>query len=146
MTIKWRSGWDDSTAEMKARAASDIECRDESLTQQHFAEDADINVIARRYGLGEGPLPPAPHDPRYYGDFTDLPDLRTALDEIRYAKQHFAALPASLRSRFSNNPANLWDFVMNPDNADEAVRLGLLAKPAPPAPPKPPTPSEEGGK
>lgn len=118
----------------------------ESLTQQSFSEDADINVIVRRYGLDNAKMPVAPIDPRYYGDFTDVPDLRTALDIVRDAENRFMDLPAALRSRFDNSAAKLWDFVSNPANAEESVRLGLLARQeenpmdsaggTPPAPPK----------
>jgi hypothetical protein len=36
------------------------------------------------------------------------------------------ALPADLRARFSNNPEELINFLDNPENKDEAIRLGLL--------------------
>jgi len=63
-----------------------------------------------------------------YGDFTNVPDLRTALDMVNDAKNRFMALPAKLRTRFDNDPANLWSFVNDPENADLAVTLGLLQK------------------
>lgn len=107
---------------------------DESLTQQHFTEEADLNVLAKRFGLDKGPLPVAPADPRYYGDMSNIPDLRTVLDIAHDAREKFAALPAKLRARFNNQASQLWDFVNDPENADEAVRLGLLARPEPEIP------------
>lgn len=119
---------------------------DESLTQQSFTEDADINVLVKRFGLDNAKLPVAPIDPRYYGDFTDVPDLRTALDIVRDAENRFMDLPAALRARFDNQPGKLWDFVNDPVNAEACIQLGLLARQEPdptsglasepPAPPK----------
>lgn len=106
-----------------------------SKTHQSFKEDCDINTIARRFGLDRQAMPVAPLDASHYGDFTEAPDLRSILDTVRQAKDHFMALPPKLRARFHNKPAELWEFVNDPDNADEAVRLGLLARvPAPSAP------------
>lgn len=108
-----------------------------SLTQQQFVEDCDINVLARRFGLTDSPMPMAPIDPRYYGDFTDVPDLRTALDLVNDARNRFMELPAKMRERFNNQPGRLWEFVNDPENAEEAVRLGLLAR-SPETPPESP--------
>ncbi|WNK13188.1 MAG: internal scaffolding protein [Microvirus sp.] len=107
-------------------------CLEESLTQQHFSEDADLNVLVRRFGIDKRPLPHVPLDPSYYGDMTNVPDLRTVLDIAHDAREKFAALPAKTRARFNNQPTQLWDFVNDPENADEAVRLGLLRRPEPP--------------
>lgn len=124
----------------------DIDTGSESIVQSQFAEDADINVLAKRFGLlGVPPAPPV--DPRFYGDTDDIPDLRTALDRVRDATDHFMGLPAELRARFLNSPAVLYDFVNDSANADECVRLGLLKRvevppveSAPPGvPPVPPT-------
>lgn len=117
-----------------------------SLTQQQFAQDADLNVLAKRFGVKDGSvLPAAVVDPRYYGDVSEIPDLRTALDRVRDASDRFAALPAQLRARFHNRPDLLHEFVSKPENAEEAVRLGLLVKrqeaskpPAAVPPPPPP--------
>lgn len=138
-TIKWRAAYDDSCEAEGLAAATTF--HDESLTQQSFEQDADINVIVRRFGLDKAPLPVEATDPRYYGDFTNVPDLRTALDLVRDAENRFMELPPKLRERFDNSPAKLWHFVNDPDNGPEAVRLGLLRAPDPQpegTPPEPP--------
>lgn len=112
--------------------------KDESLTQQQFMEDADLNVIARRYGLDKTQLPTAPLDPRFYADVSNVPDLRTLMDIAHDAREKFAELPPKVRARFNNEPAQLWEFVNDPDNADEAVKLGLLARAPNPEPQAPP--------
>lgn len=104
-----------------------IECVDESLAVQASVDSVDINVIVRRLGLdGVRRLSQAPVDPSYYGDFSDVPDLRTCLDRVRDASERFAQLPASLRAYFDNDSARLWTFVNDPSNYEKAIELGLL--------------------
>ncbi|WNK14192.1 MAG: internal scaffolding protein [Microvirus sp.] len=110
------------------KIVSGLECLEDVLTQQQFVEEADINTLVRRFGLDKQPMPTAPFDPSHYGDFSDVPDLRTALDLVNDAKNRFMELPPKLRSRFHNSPAELWSFVQDEENADEAVRLGLLQR------------------
>lgn len=132
----------DIDADEKAGDAAALYCEDPSLTQQQFVEDCDINVLARRFGLVDSPMPVGSFDPAHYGDFSDVPDLRTALDLVNDAKNKFMALPAKLRERFNNQPGRLWDFVNDPENAEEAVRLGLLAR----QPIEPPAASQDAKK
>lgn len=127
-----------------------------SLTKPEFAEQADINVLVSRFGLGNGTLPPPPNDPRYYGDVTLLPgSLREILDITRDAEAKFMALPPEVRRRFHNDAVEFLEFVNGEDNIEEARRLGLLAEPEPapvePAPIKvivtssePPSPAPSG--
>lgn len=99
-------------------------CKDPSRTKQEFAADADINTIIERFGIGyDMPLnttPPAS------GDFTNIPDFRGAVDIVRQAQEVFNALPAKIRSRFENDAAKYIDFFEDPDNYDEARKLGLV--------------------
>lgn len=133
--FKWRAAYDGSEIAEGQLAATVFE--DDSLTHQSFAEDADLNVLVKRFGLDKVAVPPAADDPRFYGDFSDVPDLRTALDLVNDATNRFMELPPQLRAKFDNNPAKLWHFVNDPDNGPEAVRLGLLRAPDP-------TPAEPG--
>lgn len=133
--IEWRTANDGAATNERYGLMAATECKDPSLTQQHFTEDADVNTIARRFALDKGPMPHVPIDPRYYGDLSDVPDLRTALDLVRDAENRFMDLPPALRARFDNQPSRLWDWINDPFNADQAVALGLLKRPPePPAP------------
>lgn len=106
---------------------------DASKTQQHFAEDADINTIVRRFNL-TGELPTDFRSPQY-GDFTGVSDYQTALDSVIAADNEFMRLPAEVRERFNNDPQQLLDFVSDSKNRDEAAKLGLLkVEPPKPAP------------
>lgn len=119
------------------RAASAVHNTLPSLTQQHFAKDADLNTIAKRYGITDGAIPPAALDPQYFGDYTDTADFREHLDRIRNATDRFNMLPADLRAQFGNSMINLHNWVMDPNNAEEAVTYGLLQKRSKTPPPTP---------
>lgn len=112
--------------------------RDEGKTRQEQAQDADINVIVKRYGL-TGQLPvvrpkiPLEADFREAGEF----DLGAALRFVRAADAAFMAYPADIRARFENDPAKFVAFVENPANKDECIRLGILSKPVDVAPVSP---------
>ncbi|WNK15083.1 MAG: internal scaffolding protein [Microvirus sp.] len=116
-------------------------CEDPSLTQQQFADEANINTLVKRFGLDNQPMPEAPFNPGHYGDFSDMPDLRTALERVNDAKNRFMDLPPELRARFHNSPGELWSFVNDPINADASVSLGLLKRVEPL---QPETPAPEG--
>lgn len=104
-----------------------------SVTQQSHADDSDINVLVRRFGLtGEMPSPRAIAE---YGDFSQVTDFQTAMQALRASQEAFDALPADLRDRFRNDPARLIEFIGEDANYDEAVRLGLVPPSAPEAPP-----------
>lgn len=130
--IAWRAAYDSERDELEGQLAATTN-NEPSLTQQSFKDDADINVLVRRFGLDNMPIPPYADDPSYYGDFTNVPDLRTALELVRDAENRFMDLDAKLRAKFDNNPAKLWHWINDPDNGPEAVRLGLLRAPEPPA-------------
>lgn len=109
-----------------------------TMTQQHFAEECDINTIVRRFNL-TGQLPTGVRMPTY-GDFDNVPTYQEALNAIRAADEAFNEMPAEVRARFANDPARFVDFCSDPANKAEAQKLGLV-DPAQPAPivPVPPT-------
>ncbi len=103
-----------------------------SLTQQHFTEDADLNIMVARMGLTDGSqIPPYFHESvtgDKFGDFSDAPDFRTAMDRLKEAADAFNLLPAKIRKEFNNDPAQLMQFLEDPNNDERAVELGLLNK------------------
>lgn len=140
----WRHQYDE-VADLLVREATAISFADPSLTQQHFARDADLNTIIKRYGITDGAIPPAALDPKYFGDFTDEADFRDHLERIRNAENRFNALPANIRGMFDNDMIFMHDWVTAPENAEEAVKLGLLQKQSV-TPPATPTRNSETGK
>ena len=103
---------------------SGLACEEPSLAQQHFKDECDINNILRQFNI-TGLLPEAPLSPRY-GDFSGIGDYHTALNRVMAAKEEFMTLPAQIRARFNNDPANLIEFLENSDNRAEAEELGLI--------------------
>lgn len=130
-----------------ASAECAVECG-ESMTKQSFAEEADINVIVKRFGL-LGQIPEGVRAPQY-GDFTAVTDYKSALEAVRLAAESFMEMPAEVRSRFGNDPAQFVDFCSDAKNAAELKQLGLVrpdvqaaalvAQDAPAAPPPPSAP------
>lgn len=111
-------------------------CKDPSLAQQQYLEESDINFIAERAGLN-GEMPQIQNLPSYE-NYEGIFDFQTAMNTIRAAQENFMTYPAKLRERFQNDPQRFLEFVEDPENADEAVKLGLAVKRPEPAPdPKP---------
>lgn len=103
-----------------------LECKDVSLAKQSFAEEVDINTIIRRFGLS-GELPVNVRMPLNV-DFEGVFDFQSAMNVIVDARQSFDSMPAQVRSRFSNDPAKFVDFCSNPENLEEARKLGLAPR------------------
>ena len=107
---------------------SGLACEEPSLAQQHYKDECDINTILERFNI-TGMLPQSPLSPRY-GDFTGIGDYHTALNRVIAAQDEFDALPAQIRARFDNDPAQLIEFLEDETNRAEAEELGLLEKAA----------------
>lgn len=96
-----------------------------SLTQQQFKDQCDINNIIKRYRL-TGEITHVSKKKGHYGDYSEVPDYQTAMEIVIKADTAFNELPASLRKRFGNSPAELLSFISDPANQEEAAKLGLL--------------------
>lgn len=125
--MRFRGKYDEA-AQTRARVNARVRNAEPSLTQQSAAADCDLNVIMARFGATKSPIPNIPTDPRFYGDFDDQFTLREAMDRVHHAEDMFFQLPAELRAKFDNDPSIMWEFVMDPANADEAVELGILKR------------------
>lgn len=98
----------------------------DSLTQQHFKQECDVNYIVKRY-VQTGELEHVSENPPHYGDVADLPkDLFSAYEAVDRAEAAFMDLPSDVRKQLDNDPANLSAWLNNPDNKSAAVRYGLL--------------------
>lgn len=116
-----------------ASAAVAMRFEGEGRTKQSFAKECDINEIVRRFGI-TGKLPQSVRAPTY-ADYSGVSDYREALEAMSLAEESFAAMPATVRSRFENDPAQFVDFCSDPRNRAEAIKLGLIDLPEPPATP-----------
>lgn len=102
----------------------------EDKTQQKFENESNINTIMSKYNNNVDilnaslRLQGSTRQPQY-GDFSNLPDFAQANQMIIDANDAFMQLPAKLREKFANDPSKLISWLENPDNNDEAIKLGL---------------------
>lgn len=107
-----------------------LDCGSEAMTKQSHKAECDIHNILRQYqrtGIinhinSKQPL------------FTDLPsnlDYQSALNDLLSAQAAFAALPASVRDHFRNDPRLFLAAFSDPAQADTLREFGFLnPKPA----------------
>lgn len=121
---------------------------DPGLTDPSHREDCDINTILDR--ATKTGVMPGTNKQALYGDFSDVPDYMAAQEIVLQADAQFAALDAKARKRFDNSPTKMLEFMADPDNLDEAIKLGLATRraqtPPPEAPLEPPKASGEASK
>lgn len=111
----------------------------QTKTQQHFREEVDINNIVARFQR-TGMLSGASSTPLQYGDVSSM-DFMAMQNLVVKMKGRFMGLPSKTRNLFNNDPAQMLAFIEDPENADQARKLGLLPpkpKAAPEPPPEPP--------
>jgi len=122
----------------------------ESMTKQSFLEECDLNNILRQF---------KPHELRdimarnvAIGVFENLPDridYQDALNLVLDGSKAFATLDSGTRARFENDPAQFMEFMADPKNQDEAIKLGLAKDTRPPTqttpPPAPKTEATQTG-
>lgn len=99
-----------------------------SLTQQHLADDADINLLVKRY-VETGLFPNQRTDPPSFQDVSDASTYQEAKNAVLRAEQSFNNLDPYIRKRFDNDPAKLLSFVDDPKNGDELIKMGLRTAP-----------------
>lgn len=100
-----------------------------SLTQQHFKDEADINMIIAKYnrtGVLVDPSVPRSGS-AMFGDFSEVKDFHSAQNAICAAAEAFGELDSKIRRRFNNDPGQLIAFLDNPENFEEGVKLGLFS-------------------
>ena len=100
-----------------------LKCEDDSLTQQQFKEESDINTIVARF-MKSGVLPNPVNMPQYV-DYEGVFDFQSAMNTVRQADENFMRMDANVRARFNNSPQEFLEFFANPENENEAIRLGL---------------------
>lgn len=97
-----------------------------SKTIQSGKDEADINVIVRRFGV-TGQLPAGVRMPSY-GDYVGVADFQSAMNAVRSGEESFMLLPSNIRAQFGNSPQAFLEFVSKKENADEMVKMGLAIK------------------
>lgn len=105
----------------------------ESMTQQQFKDECNINNILAKYKKTGLLTHTAKHE-GHFGDFTSIEDYQTSLHKIMEAENSFNMLPSEIRNRFQNDPGQLIGYLSDEKNNEEAYTLGLKIRPKPPEP------------
>lgn len=106
-----------------------LTCEDESLTQQQFKDECDIDCILRRYdqtGVLVDPL--SERRLAQFGDFSNLPSFAEYQNRLAEVSEYFMSLPPEVRSNFANDIGTFIEAIGNPDNESKLIELGILEK------------------
>jgi len=109
-----------------------FECLTPSHTQQHFADETDINqLVAQAINTGNlDALLSSDRTKVSYRDVSNIADYQRSLEIVLDVEDEFSSLPAVLRRHFNDDAGAYVDFVTNPENYDAAVELGIFNKTA----------------
>lgn len=96
------------------------------LTKQDFGEESNINYIMKRFqATGQMPVSPTSLAP-VFADVSGIGGYADVVRRVTAVEEAFAQLSPEVRKRFSNEPLELVEFLQDPANRDEAVKLGLV--------------------
>lgn len=98
-----------------------LECKDETLAQQHFKDEVDINRMVMTYAK-TGLMNQSVAKPFEDLDFVGVTDYQSALNQVLAGQEAFNSLDSKLRNRFNNDPAEFLDWFAQADHKqlDEA--------------------------
>lgn len=103
--------------------------------KQSFVAECDINNILKQYSAtGQLRHISAKAEQGQYLDLPDDLDFQSSMNIVKAGEVAFASLPAKTRDRFGNDPANFLLFMADPENQDEAIKLGLATRRPDPTP------------
>ncbi len=94
------------------------------FTEQSHKNMCDVNNIIKKYDK-TGLIAHLSKMEARFGDMTGL-EFKEAQDQIILAKNMFAQLPPEIRKKFENDPAKLLEFMEDPNNRQEAIKLGMI--------------------
>jgi len=95
-----------------------------SKTDQSQLAQTDVNNIMAKYKK-TGQITHLAKVQGHFADLSQIQDLHTSMNQVVMAQQTFDALPSELRLRFQNSPLEMVNFLNNPNNDQEAIKLGL---------------------
>lgn len=107
------------------RKSVSLNCGEQKITDDTFKNECDINYIMKKYQQ-TGVLPHTADKMAQYLDVSDVPSLEQAYEQIQQAQELFMELPSALRKRLNNDPRNLVDYISDPENKQELIKLGVL--------------------
>lgn len=103
-----------------------------SMTRQSEMESCDLHNILRQFS--QQGFDQLVRENAARGQYADLPDdldYQASLNLVMEAQKSFATLPSQVRERFKNDPARFLQFIADPANAEELIRLGIATDVSP---------------
>lgn len=94
------------------------------VTDQSRKAECDVNNIIARYDR-TGLITNVSKFEGRFGDMSGV-DFKMLQDQVAGAATMFEQLPSHIRKKFKNDPAELLAFMDNPDNREEAIKLGMI--------------------
>ncbi len=108
----------------KERPRVQFQSESPGRTKQEFTDECNINHV-----MGRARALKRLQDPTLvntnFGDATGY-DFHEAMNFVVAAQQQFEQLPSDLRNRFNNDPGQLLTFLEDPENREEARKLGIV--------------------
>lgn len=101
-----------------------FECQGPTVVKASFQDECDINRIMRKFEK-QGVVTHLRQVEGRYGDFCSAPEYHEACNQVVAAREMFATVPAKIRKRFNNDPAEFLEFAQDPGNVDELREMGL---------------------
>lgn len=117
-----------------------VDCGGESVTQQQFAKECDINYIVKR-AQRTGVVPVAPGELVYGID--DGMSFQDRMNNLAAVKEYFMSLPSEMRMKWNNSVADFCAWMSDEGNKGEAIKLGLVAAAGEPMPADVPAGTED---
>lgn len=93
----------------------------DSLADQQFKDECTVEGLVRRYGIL-----PRPEVQPVGADVSQMTDFAECMERVQAACDQFASMPSDIRARFGNDPRAFMEFVCDPANVDECVKIGLM--------------------
>lgn len=109
---------------------------DTMVTKQEFKTECDIYSILKQYQK-TGVITHITKQQPVFEDLPDDVDFQHSLAVISHAEEAFAALPASVRDSFQNDPGRLLAAINDPRQREHLIELGIIKAPPAPRPPDP---------
>lgn len=99
----------------------------ESRTKSEFKDECDINKVLKRHGVTDL-MRQGINNLTLMGDIdvSQVDTYEEMVQVVKNAEDAFNAVPSHVRKRFSNDPGEMIDFLKDPSNKDEAIKLGLV--------------------
>jgi len=93
------------------------------MTKQSEADACNINLMLARW-LKTGVVKITGQRPMY-GDFANVDEYHAMVNRLQAAEAEFMRIPAKVRKRADNDVGKFVELVMDVDNRDELLELGL---------------------